>query len=169
MGGPCRWEGLLHIALRLWSLRQQPSNMKEVCETLLHVVIRNVGSSSMHFRKAYLPSKNAESMFRCMLDEVRESVDCLRRATNWCREGGLAWLDWARHLPGGGPPFADLDAALESFSDQVLDTAFQNVRDRFCREASLLESTAAQEALLCKFRWSRQKVMNGLLALHCAA
>lgn len=169
MGGPCRCDGLLHIALCLWSLRQQPSNVNEVCETLLHVVIRNVGSCSMHFRKALLPSKNAESMFRCMLDEVRESLDCLRRARNWYREGGLAWLDWSRHLPGGGPPCQDLDAALESLSEEVLDTAFQSFRDRFCQEASFLESIAVQEALLCKFRRSRQKVMNSLLALHCGA
>lgn len=173
MDEPCRWEGLLHIALRLWSHRscqqqETQGNLDEVCETLLHVAIRSIGSSSQLFRKACIlsntqnPSNNAEDMFRFMLNEVRESADCHRAVACYQDVG----LDWLRHLPGGHHFNADLDVVLES-SSAVLGSAFQNIRDRFCQEASFLDSIAAQEALLCKFRSSRHKVMNGLLALHC--
>jgi len=106
--------------------------------------------------------KNAdddEHFFRIMLEEVRESADCLR-AVERCREEGVACLEWLRHLPEGGCN-ADLGVSTE-----VAESAFVTIRDRFCEEASFLESVAAHDALLWKFRSCRQKVMNGLLALH---
>ncbi|KAG0606485.1 hypothetical protein M758_9G144300 [Ceratodon purpureus] len=176
------WEGLLHIALRLWfhrDLKQTPSpvstnpcNVDEICETLLHVAIRNVGSNSHLFRKACIlrPSclkqnsidADADHMFRLMLKEVRESAEFHSAVKAY--QKGLAWLDWLRHLPVGH--FNPDCYALET-SNQVLENTFQNNLHRFSQEASFLESVEVQDVLLCNFRNSRQKVMNGLLALHC--
>lgn len=58
--------------------------------------------------------KNAdddEHFFRFMLEEVRESADCLR-AVECFREEGVAWLDWLGHLPEGGLN-ADLGVSTE--------------------------------------------------------
>jgi len=103
---------------------------------------------------------DAERIFRSMLKEVRESADC-HRELEWYREKGVAWLDWLRHLPE-----SDFNGDL-GVCTEVLESAFMTLRDKFCQEASFLESVAAQDVLLCKFRSCRQKVMNGLLALHC--
>lgn len=146
--------------------------MDETCEILLHVAIRNAGSNSHLFRKACIlrhscskqnsVDADADHMFRLMLNEVRESADFHSAVEGY--QKGLAWLDWLRHLSVGH--FNPDRYAFET-SNEVLEDTFQNILHRFSQEASFLESVEVQDVLLCNFRNSRQKVMNGLLALHC--
>lgn len=173
----------MHIALRLWfhrSLQQRttlsastsPGNMDEMCEILLHVAIRKVGSSSHLFRKACIlrhsctkqssVDVDAGRLFCLMLTELRESADFHSAVEGYKK--GVAWLDWLRHLPVG---HFNPDCCVLEASNEVLEGTFHNILHRFCLEASFLESVEVQDALLCNFRNSRQKVMNGLLALHC--
>lgn len=175
---PFEWEGLLHMALRSWCHRSRQhtmlGKMHEICEILLHVAIRNVGNSCHLLRKACMlrssqMDADAECLFHVMLKEVGVSAD-FQSAIQAFQKVGVTWLDWVRHLSVGHFDINELgwDCDMLSKSDIVtqLEDAFLKMRGTFILEASFIESVKVRAVLLNKYRKSRQKLMNGLLALH---
>lgn len=166
------------MALRSWCHRSRQhtmlGKMHEICEILLHVAIRNVGNSCHLLRKACMlrssqMDADAECLFHVMLKEVGVSAD-FQSAIQAFQKVGVTWLDWVRHLSVGHFDINELgwDCDMLSKSDIVtqLEDAFLKMRGTFILEASFIESVKVRAVLLNKYRKSRQKLMNGLLALH---
>jgi hypothetical protein len=182
-----RWEGLLHIALRLWSHQRQQQQsmyftgddkMEDLCEMLLHVAIRNTGNKTMTFRKAWVPlsstakqdlatpedcshSKLMEEGFTCMLKDVREGADYHEAVKEY--EGSLSSLNWLNQLSVGG---LQLNYHTNELRAGLVEEAFRLMADGFVQEAVFQASIQEQRNLLRAFRTCRRKLTNAMLALH---
>ncbi|CAK9220496.1 unnamed protein product [Sphagnum jensenii] len=181
------WEGLLHIALRLWSHQRQQQQsmyftgddkMEDLCEMLLHVAIRNTGNKTMTFRKAWVPlsstakqdlatpedcshSKLMEEGFTCMLKDVREGADYHEAVKEY--EGSLSSLNWLNQLSVGG---LQLNYHTNELRAGLVEEAFRLMADGFVQEAVFQASIQEQRNLLRAFRTCRRKLTNAMLALH---
>ncbi|CAK9219553.1 unnamed protein product [Sphagnum troendelagicum] len=181
------WEGLLHIALRLWSHQRQQQQsmyftgddkMEDLCEMLLHVAIRNTGNKTMTFRKAWVPlsstakqdlatpedcshSELMEEAFSCMLKDVREGADYHEAVKEY--EGSLSSLNWLNQLSVGG---LQLNYHTNELRAGLVEEAFRQMADGFVQEAAFQASIQEQRNLLRTFRKCRRKLTNAMLALH---
>lgn len=163
---------------------------------LLHLLIGLIGDSDPTFRKAclvgavsqpsdtedwfYLNQKtifneligkiSADSRFLELLNSVevaiRENIDPFQQM-RW-----LQLLDWNRETLEGhywNLPFTGVEIVFPLYAEHkdMAETAFMQVKSKFCSEVSFEDVIERYEMLLVKYKETRKQYMNGMLSLHC--
>lgn len=163
---------------------------------LLHLLIGLIGDSDPTFRKAclvgavswpsdtedwfYLNQKtifnkligkiSADSRFLELLSSmevaIRENIDPFQQM-RW-----LQLLDWNRETledHDRNLPFTGVEIMFPLYAEHkdMAETAFMQVRSKFCSEVSFEDVIGRYKMLLGKYKETRKQYMNGMLSLHC--
>ncbi|KAL9445195.1 hypothetical protein AB3S75_018228 [Citrus x aurantiifolia] len=163
---------------------------------LLHLLIGLLGHSDPTFRKAclvgavsrpsdtqdwfYLNQKtifdeligkiSADSRFLELLSSmemaIRENTDPFQQM-RW-----LQLLDWNRETLEGHDrklPFTGAEIMFPLYAEHkdMAETAFMQVKSKFCSEVSFEDVIERYKMLLGKYKETRKQYMNGMLSLHC--
>lgn len=163
---------------------------------LLHLLIGLFGHSDPTFRKAclvgavsrpsdtedwfYLNQKtifdeligkiSADSRFLELLSSmemaIRENTDPFQQM-RW-----LQLLDWNRETLEGHDrnlPFTGAEIMFPLYAEHkdMAETAFMQVKSKFCCEVSFEDVIERYKMLLGKYKETRKQYMNGMLSLHC--
>ncbi|KAL9442295.1 hypothetical protein AB3S75_020739 [Citrus x aurantiifolia] len=163
---------------------------------LLHLLIGLLGHSDPTFRKAclvgavsrpsdtedwfYLNQKtifdeligkiSADSRFLELLSSmemaIRENTDPFQQM-RW-----LQLLDWNRETLEGHDrnlPFTGAEIMFPLYAEHkdMAETAFMQVKSKFCSEVSFEDVIERYKMLLGKYKETRKQYINGMLSLHC--
>lgn len=112
---------------------------------------------------------------RCRFADAYRIVEA---SLNSLADDSLQWMKWLRHLSSEDTnssgqhscddPYKLLREMFKADQSDVLEyeSAFLQVKSKFCHEVKFEEAQSGFAFLLRKYRRSRKQFINGMLALH---
>ncbi|XP_024525058.1 uncharacterized protein LOC9654432 [Selaginella moellendorffii] len=175
---PFEWQGFIHIALHLWFLRENPPQSRDsrLCKTLLHFTVWSMADNAVkELRKACsvaMPAtyNKSHATFKELIKKIASHAEESERAING--EECAAGLSWLGHLPGTQSLETDFKLAINStikehrFPEMYVTARANFVERALYDDAVFSEARESFAVLLERYRTSRRKLINAMLALH---